>query len=168
MFATFRKLLLLFLGIPFLLLGFRFVADVGAVAWTYWQSADWPQTQALLLDVTQVSNPDQAWGNQTIVRYEYAVQGEVHAGTRICPSTDCPQPDLFATLRTALERGEPVPAWVNPDAPHTAFLFRHLHVPHLLLNLSVGLFCLFTGGSAVAFGIYMLRAQRRRPSENSA
>lgn len=168
MFATFRKLLLLVLGIPFLLLGIHFLAGVSSVAWSYWQSSAWTQTQALLLDVTQISDPDQAWGNQTLVRYEYALDGGVHSGTRICPSEDCPQADLFTSLSAAHERGEPVPVWVNPNDPKKTFLFRHLHVPHLLLNLSVGLFCLFTGGSAVAFGIYMLRVQRPRPSENSA
>ncbi len=67
---------------------------------------------------------------------------------------------MFDTLRAALDANRTVPVLVDPNRPERAVLYRHLHLPYFLLNLGVGLFCLFTGGSAVAFGIYMLRQNR--------
>lgn len=167
MFATFRKLLLLILGIPFLLLGAYYLADGSKIVWTYWQSGHWVQTQALIVDVAEVAHPDQIVGTHIEVYYDYTVHGELYSGTRICPFQECPDPEIKDILRTAQENNTPLPLWVNPEAPKTAILFRHMHTGHIILTFSVGLFCLFTGGSATAFGMYMLRAQGIRPAEKT-
>ncbi|GAB1410647.1 hypothetical protein MASR1M90_18010 [Desulfovibrionales bacterium] len=168
MFATFRKLLLLILGVPFVLLGISYLVDGSTILWTYWQSGHWVQTQALIAEVSEITHADQLWGSQTLVVYDYSANGELYSGTRICPFPDCPDQEIYATLRTAHETGGSVTVWVNPTAPERALLFRHMHVGHLLLVWSIGLFCLFTGGSATAFGIYMLRAQSARPGEKTS
>jgi hypothetical protein len=167
MFATLRKLLLLVLGLPFVFLGARFLMDSADTALTHWSSASWTQTTATLISVERTSDPDQAWGNQTSVRYDYGVNGQSHEGAAICAAMQCPDPDVFETLRAALDANRTVPVLVDPRNPDRAILYRHLHLPYFLLNLSVGLFCLFTGGSAAAFGIHMLRQDKAASKENS-
>ncbi len=157
MFATLRKLLLLILGLPFVLLGARFLVDSASTALTHWSSASWTRVEGSLVSVERVTNQDQAWGNQTVVLYRYDMDGQTHEGTAICAARECPDPVVFDTLRAALDANRTVPVLVDPNRPERAVLYRHLHPPYFLLNLSVGLFCLFTGGSAAAFGIHMLR-----------
>ncbi|NCD24911.1 MAG: DUF3592 domain-containing protein [Deltaproteobacteria bacterium] len=166
MFVTLRKLLLLVLGLPFVLLGGHFLMDSTGTALTHWASASWTQTTATLVSVERISGPDQAWGNQTSVLYTYDFGGQTHEGTNICAMRECPEQGMFETLRAALDANRTVPVLVDPDHPERAMLHRHLHLPYFLLNLSVGLFCLFTGGSAVAFGVYMLRRDRAATKEN--
>ena len=165
MFATLRKLLLLILGLPFVLLGARFLVDSASTALTHWSSASWTQVEGSLVSVERVTDQDQAWGNQTLVLYHYDLDGRSHEGTAICATRECPDPGVFDTLRAALDANRTVPVLVDPDRPERAVLYRHLHLPYFLLNLSVGLFCLFTGGSAAAFGIHMLR-QKPTAKEN--
>lgn len=167
MFATARKLLLLVLGLPFVLLGGRFLIDSADTALTHWSSATWQQVQGTLVAVDRVSGPDQAWGNQTSVRYRYEVEGQAHEGTAICTARECPDQTVFEPLRAAFEANRTVAVLVDPDRADRAILYRHPHLPYFLLNLSVGLFCLFTGGSATAFGIHMLRRDRAAAKENS-
>lgn len=166
MFATSRKLLLLVLGLPFVILGARFLVDSADTALVYWSSGSWTRVEGTLVSVDRVTDPDQAWGNQTSVRYRYDVDGQTREGTAICAARECPDPEIFDTLRAALDANQAVPVLVNTNRPDRAMLYRHLHPPYFLLNLSVGLFCLFTGGSAVAFGIHMLRRDKTATKEN--
>lgn len=162
MFALARKLLLLVLGLPFVILGARFLFDSTNTALTHWSSATWPTTTGKLLFVEQHADQDQAWGNQTVVRYHYEVDGEIFTGTALCAAQACPDQTIFDQLYTDWINNQGVPVLVHPTRPAQAMLYRHLHLPYFLLNLSVGLFCLFTGGSALIFALYMLRQDRVR------
>lgn len=165
MFTTLRKLLLLVLGLPFVLLGSRFLIDTANTALIHWSSTSWTQTTATLISVDRLGDPDQAWGNQTSVRYRYDLNGQSFENSAICAANACPDPEMFEILRAVLDSNRTMPVLVDPSRPDRAMLYRHLHLPYFLLNLSVGLFCLFTGGSAVAFGIHMLRRDRATTKE---
>lgn len=157
MFSSLRKLLLVVLGIPFVILGTRFLLDAGQSALLYRAAADWTAREAALVSVDHFSSADQALGNQTVVRYSYEFGGQSHEGQYSCIGDECPQPDLHLTLRATQAEGRPVAALVNPQKPAQSVLYRHLHMPLFLLKAGVGLFCFLTGSVAVVFGVYLLR-----------
>ncbi len=157
MFPTLRKLILLILGIPFVILGTRFLLDAGESALTYRSAQSWTARDAALMAVDHFSSADQALGNQTVVRYQYEFDGQNHEGQFSCIGDECPQPDLHLILRAALAENRTVAALVNPKKPGQSVLYRHLHMPLLLLKAGAGLFCFLTGSMAVIFGVYLLR-----------
>lgn len=159
MFATLRKVLLVLLGAPFLLLGGKLVLDASQTTLTYWSAASWETVEGRLTQVERIHDPD--WGDRMDIRYTYAYGGQTRESSTICPSPDCPEPEIFNVLNATLADARPLPVLVNPRRPDQALLFRHLHLPFLLLRFSSGLFCLFTGGSATAFGLLMLRRHIR-------
>ncbi len=157
MFSSFRKLILLILGIPFVILGTRFLLDAGASALTYWSAESWAPKNAALVAVDHFSSVDQALGNQTVVRYQYEINGQKHEGQFSCIGDECPQPDLHLALQAAQAQNRTVAALVNPGKPEESVLYRHLYMPLFLLKAGAGLFCFLTGSVAVIFGVYLLR-----------
>lgn len=166
MFSTLRKLLLLFLGIPFVILGTRFLLDAGSTLLTYNSAERWNPVQADLVSVDHYSSADQALGNQTVVRYQYVVGGNSFEGQFSCVGGECPREDLHLILQSALNEKKSLPALINPEQPGQSLLYRHLYMPLILLKSGVGLFCFLTGSVAVIFGVYLLRgpvASREKP-----
>lgn len=156
MFSILRKLLLLVLGIPFVMLGTRFLLDAGESALTHHFAASWKPHAATIASVEHFSSNDQALGNQTVARYHYEHGGRTYTGEYSCIGEECPQPDLHRSLQTAQDESRPVTILVNPESPEQSLLFRHLHLPLFLLKAGAGLFCFFTGAVAVIFGVYLL------------
>jgi hypothetical protein len=154
MFSTLRKCILLVLGIPFVILGTRFLLDSGQSALVHFSSKFWLPITAELTFVENFSSEDQMLGNQTVVRYQYEFAGQSHEGQFSCIGDECPQTGL--TLRAAQAENRPVAVLVNPDAPAQSLLYRHLYLPLFLLKAGVGLFCFLTGSAAVIFGVYIL------------
>ena len=166
MFSTLRKLLLLFLGIPFVILGTRFLLDAGSALLTFNSAEQWNQVSTTLVSVDNYSNADQALGNQTVVRYQYVFEGKSFEGQYSCIGDECPRPDLPLVLQSAVNEKKSITALVNPKRPDESLLYRHLYMPLLLLKSGVGLFCFLTGSIAVIFGVYLLRgpgASREKP-----
>ena len=157
MFPTLRKLILLILGIPFVIVGTRFLLDAGESALTYQSAKSWTARNAVLVAVDHFSSVDQALGNQTVVRYQYEFDGQNHEGQFSCIGDECPQPDLHLSLRAAQAENRTVAALVNPEKPGQSVLYRHLYMPLFLLKAGAGLFCFLTGTVAVIFGVYLLR-----------
>ena len=160
--ALFRKLLLLVLGIPFVMIGTRFLLDAAESAYTYQASADWKTGKATLDSVERFSSGDQAFGNQTLVRYQYEMDGQIFSGQFSCVGDECPQENLYETLRMSKEQNNSVAVLINPKTPQDSLLFRNLALPMLFLKVGVGLFCFLTGSAAVIFGVYLLRGQPER------
>lgn len=159
MFSTLRKLILLVLGIPFVILGTRFLLDAGSTYLTYRAADGWTPTNALVTAVEHYSGQDQALGNQTVVRYEYEFGGQTLTGQYSCIGDECPKQDLHQELETTRRESRPVTALVDPQNPAQSMLFRHLYMPMFLLKTGVGLFCFLTGSAAVIFGVYLLTGQ---------
>lgn len=157
MFSSLRKLILVVLGIPFVILGTRFLLDAGQSVLLYQAAADWTAREAALVSVDHFSSADQALGNQTVVRYSYEYGGQNHEGQFSCIGDECPQADLHLALRATQAEGRAVAALVNPQKPAQSVLYRHLYMPLFLLKAGVGLFCFLTGSVAVVFGVYLLR-----------
>lgn len=153
--STLRKLILLVLGIPFVILGTRFLLDAGQSLWTHLAAESWRPHNAEVVSVEQFVSADQAMGNQTVVRYRYEFEGQSHDGQFSCIGDECPT-DLRPTLLAAQEKNRPVAALVNPDKPTQSLLYRRLYMPLFLLKAGAGLFCFLTGCVAVIFGVYLL------------
>ena len=156
MFPTLRKLILLVLGIPFVILGTRFLLDAGQSALIHFAAESWKPITVEVLSVEHFSSADQALGNQTAVRYQYEFEGQALEGQFSCIGDECPQTDLHQSLRAAQDEKRPVAALVNPDNPAQSLLYRHLYMPLFLLKAGVGLFCFLTGSVSVIFGVYLL------------
>lgn len=156
MFSTLRKLILLALGIPFVILGTRFLLDAGQSYLTHQAAASWTPLTVEIVSVDQFSSADQALGNQTLVHYRYQFQGQPFEGQFSCIGDECPQTNLHLSLQAAKDENRPVAAFVNPDKPAQSLLYRHLYMPLFLLKAGVGLFCFLTGSVAVIFGVYLL------------
>jgi len=156
MFSSLRKLLLVALGIPFVILGTRFLLDVGQTALLHWSAAGWTAANATLVAVDHYSGTDQALGNQTVVRYRYESGGQSLEGQYSCIGEECPQPDLHLVLRAAQAEERNVAILVDTARPERSLLYRHLHLPLFLLKSGAGLFCFLTGSVAVIFGVYLL------------
>ena len=155
MFSTLRKLILLVLGIPFVILGTRFLLDAGQSLLTHLAAESWRPQNAEVLSVEQFSGADQAMGNQTVVRYRYDFSGQSHEGQFSCIGDECPA-DLHQNLKAAQAENRPVATLVNPDNPPQSLLYRQLYMPLFLLKAGAGLFCFLTGCVAVIFGVYLL------------
>lgn len=165
MFSSLRKLLLVVLGIPFVILGTRFLLDAGQTALIHWSAAGWTAGNATLVAVDHYSGSDQALGNQTVIRYRYESGGQSLEGQYSCIGDECPQPDLYLVLGAAQAEGRNVAVLVDPARPERSLLYRHLHLPLFLLKAGAGLFCFFTGSVAVIFGVYLLGGQPSRRKE---
>ena len=156
MFSTLRKMILLVLGIPFVILGTRFLLDAGQSALVHQAAASWTPITVELVSVDHFSSEDQALGNQTLVDYRYEFDGRAFEGQFSCIGDECPQTNLHLSLRAAQEEKRPVAALVDPDDPAQSLLYRHLYMPLFLLKAGVGLFCFLTGSVSVIFGVYLL------------
>ncbi len=165
MFPNLRKLILVVLGIPFVILGTRFLLDAGESLLT-WSAADsWTPRSGQITAVEHYSGADQALGNQTVVRYSYEYDGLRHDGTFSCIGDECPAQDLHLTLEAAREQKRDVAVLVNPDKPERSVLYRHLYMPLFLLKAGAGLFCFLTGSVSVVFGVYLLSGAGARKEE---
>lgn len=165
MFSNLRKLILLVLGIPFVILGTRFLLDAGQ-SYLNWRAAEsWLPQNARVLDVEHYTGSDQALGNQTVVSYAYEFGGQGFEGQFSCIGDECPLPDLHTAMRAAKAENRDVAVLVDPQNPDRSALYRHLHMPLFLLKVGVGLFCFLTGSFAVIFGVYLLSGQGARKGE---
>lgn len=151
----FRKVLLLVLGIPFVIIGTRFLLDAGEAWMIDRAAASWTPTPMDVLSVDTFTSADQALGNQTVIRYTYDAGGSRHEGQYSCIGDECPGV-LMQSVHTAHKTGTPVTGLVDPDKPERSLLYRYLHAPLMLLRIGVGIFCFLTGAAAVIFGVYLL------------
>ncbi|MDY0275126.1 MAG: DUF3592 domain-containing protein [Desulfomicrobium sp.] len=156
MFSSLRKLVLLVLGIPFVIVGSRFLLDVGESLITHQAAQSWTPHQAVLTSVELFSSQDQAMGNQTVVDYQYFIGADEFHGQFSCVGAECPESGLYQHLAVAKEEGRSVTILVNPKIPKESLLYRHVHLPLIFLKIGVGLFCFVTGAAAVIFGVYLL------------
>lgn len=156
MFSRLRKLVLLVLGVPFVIVGTRFLLDVGETLITYQAAQSWMPHQATLTSVEHFFSQDQVLGNQTIASYQYIVGDEEFGGQFSCIGAECPDAHFFQSLAGAHNEDRQVTILVNPQKPEQSMLYRHLHLPLIFLKTGVGLFCFLTGTAAVIFGVYLL------------
>jgi len=96
--------------------------------------------------------------------YEYFWRGERHTGTRVDlhPGADNLgdyHQRLYRRLNRALQAGEPVTAWVDPDRPDRAVLNREMRWGRLGFGM---MFPLVFGG----VGVFLVRALRRGARED--
>lgn len=123
---------------------------------THYSAQAWSTQEATLVKVQEFADPDQALGSQIVVEYQYAYGQDNFPGQFSCVGQECPQTNLYHSLSTAQANNQTIPVLVNPQKPQQSLLYRHLHLPLLLLKIGVGLFCFITGCAAVIFGVYVL------------
>lgn len=148
--------------------GLRPLAETALAAWTV---RDWQPVPAQVLDVQLKRHPGSEGGTtyQVQARYRYTLEGQTYEGQRVGldvhPGADNVgdwQAQWHRTLRQALERGEPITAWVNPQAPAQALLDRSIRWRLQIFRLPFAL--VFTGVGVTA--AWMFLRILRRPQDD--
>eukprot|EP01034_Spumella_vulgaris_P001439 gene1439-1902_t len=139
--------------------GLRPLAETALAAWTV---RDWQPVRAQVLDVQLKQHPGSEGGTtyQVQARYRYTVAGQAYEGQRVGldlrPGADNVgdwQAQWHRTLRQAQERGEPITAWVNPQAPAQALLDRSVRWRLQIFRLPFAL--VFTGVGVTAAWMFL-------------
>ena len=139
--------------------GLRPLAETASAAWAVRQ---WQPVPAQVLDVQLKQHPGSEGGTtyQVQARYRYTVAGQAYEGQRVGldlrPGADNVgdwQAQWHRTLRQAQERGEPVTAWVNPQAPAQALLDRSIRWRLQIFRLPFAL--VFTGVGVAAAWMFL-------------
>lgn len=170
-----RWLMILF-GLPFAAIGVgTLIWGVGASLVSWQEMKTWQPVQAELLETElKRSTSDDSITYKVSAIYRYSFNGRTYTGTRVGIGDSYDNVGDYhqleaGRLKRALERGQTVTAWVNPDRPDQAVLNRDLRWAKL------GFFMIFV----VAFGsvgggiiLYCLLAPskmiHRKPGEASA
>jgi hypothetical protein len=163
-------------GLPFAAGGVFFLHD-GYSAWRdAARAAHWTPTEATLREVRLESHAGRKSGRPTFeVRalYTYEVDGHVYESTRVgvhdgADNIGSWQQDRYNELKSALEMGGAITAFVNPEDPGESVLFPAVRESKLLFHSAFGgLFALvglglIIGGLRSVFGGGAARKLRRQ------
>lgn len=139
--------------------GLQPLAETALAAWTVRQ---WQPVPAQVLDVQLKQHPGSEGDTtyQVQARYRYTVAGQAYEGQRVgldlrsgSDNVGDWQAQWHRTLRQAQERGEPVTAWVNPQAPAQALLDRSIRWRLQIFRLPFAL--VFTGVGVTAAWMFL-------------
>lgn len=160
-------LLLLLFSLPFTVIGLRAGASALGPLLESVRMRGWSEVQAQLLSVDMDVHELRDGGPLRLVRarYRYSFAGAVHEGTRvslieIADSVGAYQMTTYTRLRAALDAGQTVPGFVNPDHPAESILVRD---PRLDVNAFVLVFALSFAGPGLLLGIGAALALAGRP-----
>ena len=139
--------------------GLRPFAETAMAAWSVRQ---WQPMPAQVLDVQLEQHPGSNGGAtyQVRARYRYTVAGQSYEGQRVgldprggADNVGDWQAQWHRTLRQAQDRGEPITAWVNPQAPSQALLDRSIRWRLQIFRLPFAL--VFTGIGMTAAWMFL-------------
>jgi len=141
-------------AIPFAGFGVMMKGWVVRDLWTYSAIQSWDATPATLLEVELKGKRKGKGGSlRATARYRYEVDGKSYECDRVALHTEADNIGSFQRehgeeLERLLKQGQPITAYVNPDDPTQAILFRDLRPGMIALK---GAFGLVFG--AIGFGI---------------
>lgn len=162
-------------GLPFIVMGYFFLQTAGKVEEKYQRSAAWPVVRATLLHVELQTNFSKSGTPmyRVAARYSYSVDDSDYESDRVSweegwDSDESWHRSTYERFRTAMEAGEPVNAFVNPDNPSESVLLAESRLPVQAIMFGVGgLFAavgfgLVIGGVRSLFGGGALRRLRQQ------
>lgn len=141
-------------AIPFAGFGVMMTGWVVRDLWTYSAIQSWDATPATLLEAELKGKRKGKGGSlRATARYRYEVDGKSYECDRVALHTEADNIGSFQRergeeLERLLKQGQPITAYVNPDDPTQAILFRDLRPGMIALK---GAFGLVFG--AIGFGI---------------
>lgn len=149
------QLIFVFLvAIPFAGFGVVMTGWVVRDLWTYSAIQSWDATPAKLLEVALKGKRNGKGGSlRATARYRYEVDGKSYECERVALHTEADNIGSFqrergGELERLLKHEQPITAYVNPDDPTQAILFRDLRPGMIALKGAFGLVF-----SAIGFGI---------------
>jgi len=158
-------------GLVFVLVGLGVGAFFAKGAFDVLAARDWVPAEARLLRVDLQANhdPDSATTYRVIAEYEYSWRGERLFSDRVDlhPGADNLgdyHHETYGRLNRALEAGEPVTVWVDPDNPSRAVLDRDMRWGRLGFGM---LFPLAFGGAGLGVMFWGRRAGRVRKKRDA-
>ena len=163
-------------AIPFAGFGVFMTGWVVRDLWTYNAIQSWEATPATLLQAELKGKRNRKGGScQATARYRYAVNGKSYECDRVALHAEADniggfQREHGEDLERLLKQGQPITAYVNPDDPTEAILFRDLRPGMVAIK---GMFALVFG--AIGFGIIgaviataLGLGRKKKASESSA
>jgi hypothetical protein len=159
------RILVTLFALPFFGVGAGMLWSIGSTVHDAWRMQDWQPVPARLASAGyETHSGDDSDTYEAYARYTYEYRGRAYAGDRVGLSGGADnigdyQTDLGNQLRRLHARGEPVTAWVNPEAPWDSVLNRDIRWG-LLGFKSIFLFVF--GG----FGLGLLVYTWTRPKAN--
>ncbi len=126
------RILVALFALPFLGVGVWMLWSIGSTLNDAWRMQDWQPVPARLASAGyETHSGDDSDTYEAYARYTYQYRGRAYAGDRVSLSGGADnigdhQTELGNQLRRLLARGEPVTAWVNPDAPWDSVLDRDI------------------------------------------
>ena len=153
-------------GLIFLLVGLGVGVFFARGALDVLAARDWVPVEAALLSVDLQSHHDSDGGTtyRVMAEYEYDWRGERFLSSKVDfhPGADSLgdyQRNLYRRLNRALQAGEPVTAWVDPDEPSRAVLHRGMRWGRFAFGM---LFPLVFGGAGLGMLLWDRRAGREQ------
>lgn len=133
----------------------------------YLAARTWPEWPARVIEVElERRRSDEGYKYSVDCTYEYEVHGRTYTGDRVAitnmseGSSSWPR-SAYNTLKSAQEAGETVPAYVNPNNPEDALLFRELRRGQLALMMLLAVTFSSIGISMCIYGAAGRRRVRR-------
>ena len=158
---------LIVFGLPFLGAGLG-VLIYAALCWkTYFESSSWERVPARIESVELKSHSDSDGTTYSVeCRYSYEFEGRGYAGTRVgimggSSSNYKTHRRRCGVLKKHMDAEEPFLAFVDPDDPQRALLFREPEVWMFVL-LPFGLVFAGVGAGIMGGGVVAKRRRRRK------
>ena len=156
-------LFLLLFSLPFLGVGIGMSTVVALNLLKVHRMRNWAETEARIAATElKVSHGDDSTSYRVTATYQYSYEGRRYTGDRVSIHTGSDSIGKFhhrmhQRLQQAMNSGEPVPCYVNPDDPAQAVLVRTLRIEMVAFQAVFGL---VFGGAGLAVLVGGLNARR--------
>ena len=159
------RIFLTLFALPFFGVGVWMAWSIGSNLHDAWQMRGWEAVPARLIAAGyETHTGDDSDTYEAYASYSFEYRGRSYTGDRVAIAGGADnigdyQADLGNRLSSLLARGEPVTAWVNPEAPWESVIDRHLRWG-LIGFKSIFLFVF--GGVGLGLLIYTWVAQKEK------
>jgi hypothetical protein len=149
------------IGLPFFLIG-TIIALVGLnMFYTWYKSENWPKAQAKVVSAEIATHRGSKGGSTYSLKgsFTYDYEGRSYTGQQFeiesgSSSAYDEKRAMLDTLQAAIAEDKPLEAFVNPEDPSEAFIFRHVSMGMMLFVGIGGLFSII--GLVILTGVFPL------------
>lgn len=151
-------------ALPFFSVGVWMMWSVGHMFYDAWQTSSWQPTAARLSAAGyETRRGDDSTTYRAYASYTYMHYGQSYTGDRVSLSSGADnigsyQENLGSRLRYAMNRGEPITVWINPDNPSQSIIDRSIRWGMVGFK---SIFLLLFGGIGLGLLIAVWRAPKK-------
>ena len=154
-------------GLPFFLMGFAFFLWGLSMVNTWHRSQDWDRVPAKVLSADIKTHYDSDGNTYSLQgEYKYTYKGKEYTSDRVQIETGSSsayneKQKMLDQMLRAMKNEETIDAYVNPDNPTEAILFRQFSMGMILIT-GVGLLFTLVGLGLVFSGIFAYRKSKNK------